>query len=221
MMNELEKKIGYEFRNKKLLETALTHSSYANESRGDHQSNERLEFLGDSVLSLVVSQRLFNENVDCPEGELTRRRAGVVCEDSLHEMAIAVNLGKYLLLGKGETTGGGRARPSILADAFEALIGAIFLDSGLLPVEALLKKYLRLDDQREDYKTRLQEYIQKNYDKPAVYTIINEKGPDHDKVFETEVTLDGKQLGLGSARSKKAAQQQAAKQALIKFGIKL
>ncbi len=220
-MNELEKKIGYEFKDKILLETALTHSSYANESRGENESNERLEFLGDSVLSLVVSQRLFNENADCPEGELTRRRAGVVCEESLREMAVSIKLGDYLFLGKGETAGGGRTRPSILADAFEAILGALFLDGGLEPVEKFLKQYLKMDDQREDYKTRLQEYIQKNYDKPAVYAIIKEQGPDHDKVFETEVRLGGDLLGIGSARSKKAAQQQAARQALIKFGVEL
>ncbi len=220
-MIELEEKIGYNFKDKILLRTALTHSSYANESRGEYKSNERLEFLGDSVLSLVVSKKLYNENSERPEGELTRRRAGVVCEDSLHEMAVAINLGEHLLLGKGETAGGGKSRPSILADAVEALLGAIFLDGGLQPVETLLSYHLNTDDQREDYKTRLQEHIQKNYDKPAVYAIVSENGPDHDKVFETEVRLGGELLGSGSARSKKSAQQQAAKQALIKFGIKI
>ncbi len=219
-MNELEKKIGYEFADKELLCTALTHSSYANESKSEHQSNERLEFLGDSVLSLVVSKKLYNENSDCPEGELTRRRAGIVCEESLHDAAVAINLGDHLLLGKGETAGGGKTRPSILADAVEAVIGAIFLDGGLQPVEVMLQKYLRMDDLREDYKTRLQEHIQKNYDTPVVYTIVSEQGPDHDKIFETEVRLGDDLLGTGCARSKKAAQQQAARQALIKLGVK-
>ncbi len=218
-MNSLENKIGYNFKDSTLLKTALTHSSYANESKGKYKSNERLEFLGDSVLSLVVSQRLYAEDADRPEGELTRRRAGVVCEESLYEMAQSIQLGEHLLLGKGELSGGGNRRPSILADAFEALLGAMFLDGGLKPIELLLQKYLRMDDQREDYKTRLQEYIQKHYDSPPLYEIVGEQGPDHDKMFETRVSLEGKVLGNGAARSKKAAQQQAAKQALIQFGV--
>ncbi len=220
-MKSLENKIEYNFKDSSLLRTALTHSSYANESKGRYKSNERLEFLGDSVLSLVVSQRLYSEDADRPEGELTRRRAGVVCEDSLYKMAQELQLGDHLLLGKGELSGGGNRRPSILADAFEALLGAMFLDGGLAPIESLLKKHLRMDDQFEDYKTRLQEYIQKHYDSPPVYEIVGEQGPDHDKLFETNVSLTGELLGTGSARSKKAAQQQAAKQALIKFGIKV
>ncbi len=217
MLEELQKKIGYEFSDKELLKTALTHSSYANEARSGSHSNERLEFLGDSVLSLVVSRKLYREFESCPEGELTRMRAGLVCEDSLCSMARALGLGKFLLLGKGERAGGGDRRPSILADAFEALLGALFLDSGIEQAEEFLSRYLDNIDRRDDYKTRLQEYVQKYFDNPPIYDIISESGPDHDKLFEMQVTLDGEVLGRGTANSKKAAQQQAAKQALEKI----
>ncbi len=219
-MEELQKRIGYEFQDKDLLKTALTHSSYANESRGKNESNERLEFLGDSVLSLVVSQKLYREYSDCPEGELTRLRAGLVCEDSLCSMARSLELGDFLFLGKGERAGGGDKRPSILADAFEALLGALFLDAGIEQTEMFLSKRLENIDQRDDYKTRLQEYVQKHFDNPLIYDIISETGPDHDKTFETQVSLNGEVLGHGTANSKKAAQQQAAKQALSNIAEK-
>ncbi len=213
-MEELQKRIGYEFRDKELLKTALTHSSYANESKGAIGSNERLEFLGDSVLSLCISRRLYGEHKKLPEGELTRIRAGLVCEESLCTMARSLGLGKFLLLGKGERAGGGEHRPSILADAFEALLGALFLDGGMECADALLSKYISSVDRQDDYKTRLQEYVQKHYDHPLIYTVLREDGPDHDKTFEVEVTLNGKTLGTGKAGSKKAAQQQAARQGL-------
>ncbi len=223
-MTELEESIQYTFKNKKLLTEALSHSSYANENKKNRKSNERLEFLGDSVLSIVVSQYLFEHFSHFPEGELTKIRASLVCEKSLHVFAKQINLGKYLLLGKGEENTGGRERASILADAFEALIAAIFLDGGL---EAARKHILRfvpkdLDLQKNsafnDYKTILQEVIQQNPEEKVEYIIIDQSGPDHNKAFTVNVCLNTNIIGVGTGRSKKEAEQMAAKEALELMG---
>ena len=177
-MKKLEEKLGYAFRDRSLLLHALTHSSYANEHRGTGlTSNERLEFLGDSVLGMVVADYLFRTHPDMPEGELTRTRAALVCEDSLHEVALALGLGSYLRLGKGEDAGGGRARPSILADATEATLAAVYLDGGLDPVRAIIQRFI-LDKEREkavdrDYKTALQEWVQRTPGQPIAYLIAS------------------------------------------------
>ncbi len=223
-MTDLEESIQYTFKNKKLLTEALSHSSYANENKKNRKSNERLEFLGDSVLSIVVSQYLFEHFSHFPEGELTKIRASLVCEKSLHVFAKQINLGKYLLLGKGEENTGGRERASILADAFEALIAAIFLDGGL---EAARKHILRfvpkdLDIQKNsafnDYKTILQEVIQQNPEEKVEYVIIDQSGPDHNKAFTVNVCLNTNVIGVGTGRSKKEAEQMAAKEALGLMG---
>ena len=223
-MTEFEESIQYTFKNKKLLTEALSHSSYANENKKNRKSNERLEFLGDSVLSIVVSQYLFEHFSHFPEGELTKIRASLVCEKSLHVFAKQINLGKYLLLGKGEENTGGRERASILADAFEALIAAIFLDGGL---ESARKHILRfipkdLDFQKNsafnDYKTILQEVIQQNPEEKVEYIIIDQSGPDHNKAFTVNVCLNTNVIGVGTGRSKKEAEQMAAKEALELMG---
>lgn len=223
-MKELEDSINYHFKNKKLLIEALSHSSYANENKKVRKSNERLEFLGDSVLSIVVSQYLFEHFSHFPEGDLTKIRASLVCEKSLHIFAKQIDLGKYLLLGKGEENTGGRERASILADAFEALIAAIFLDGGL---EAAKKHILRfipedINAQRHvafnDYKTILQEVIQQNPEEKVEYIIVSQSGPDHNKAFTVNVCLNSNIIGVGTGRSKKEAEQMAAKEALELMG---
>lgn len=223
-MRALEEKLGYHFRNIGLLEHAMTHSSYANEHRSAGvTSNERLEFLGDSVLGMVVAEHLFTTHPDMPEGELTRTRAALVCESSLHEVARALELGRYLRLGKGEDAGGGRSRPSILADATEATLAAVYLDGGIEPVIAIIRKYI-LDKEREkavdrDYKTALQELVQRHPGQTVSYRLVDEIGPDHARIFVMEVSVDGTPAGIGRGRSKKEAEQMSAKAALEKLDI--
>lgn len=222
-MRELEEKLGYRFRNIGLLEHALTHSSYANEHRSSGiTSNERLEFLGDSVLGMVVAEYLFATHPNMPEGELTRTRAALVCETSLYEVACTLNLGRYLRLGKGEDAGGGRTRPSILADATEATLAAVYLDGGIESVRPIIQTYI-LDKEQEksvdrDYKTALQELVQRHPGQAVSYRLIDEAGPDHARVFVMEVSVGGKPVGLGRGRSKKEAEQMSAKAALEKLG---
>ena len=204
-MKTLEQKLGYTFHDRTLLEGALCHSSYANEHRaGGARSNERLEFLGDAVLGLVTADYLYHKHPDLPEGDLTRIRAALVCEESLHEAAQSLGLGDYLKLGRGEESGGGRQRPSILADATESVFAAVYLDGGMEEARAIIHRVL-LDREREevvqerrrDYKTALQEL-----------------GPDHCRVVVMEVRLDGETVGRGEGRSKKNAEQAAARSAL-------
>ncbi len=220
-MTELEKAIGYEYKNIALLEEALTHSSYVN---GRMNCNERLEFLGDSVLSVVVSKYLF-ENLDVPEGKLTKIRARLVCEDSLYEFAKKINLGANMKLGKGEENTGGRDRRSILADAFEAVIASIYLDGGLESAREFIMKFIPSIDVLKsgklilgDYKTVLQEIIQQNPEEHIVYEISGEQGAAHEKVFTANVLLNGQIIGTGSGKSKKEAEQAAAKEAIGLMG---
>ena len=221
-METLEKKLGYRFRDRGLLEHAMTHSSYANEHRGEGlTSNERLEFLGDSVLGVVVADYLFHEHPDMPEGELTRTRAALVCEGSLYEAAKALDLGRCLRLGKGEDAGGGRKRPSILADATEAMLAAVYLDGGMEAVRPIVRTLI-LDKEREksagrDYKTVLQELVQRRPGAAVSYRLVRESGPDHCRSFEMEASVDGGVVGTGVGRTKKEAEQMAAKAALEKL----
>lgn len=219
-MEELESKLGYTFRDRQLLVTALTHTSFANEDKGRSQHNERLEFLGDSVLSVVVSEYLFSHNRNLPEGQLTRIRASLVCESSLFGFAMQLGLGSYLRLGRGEEKSGGRTRPAILADAFEALIAALYLDGGLELARSFILPYIRAaHDVARDYKTRLQEVVQQNPEERVRYELVEQSGPDHDKHFVVEVHLNSNCIGRGSGHSKKAAEQQAAKEALELMGL--
>ena len=218
-MKTLEERLGYQFQNRTLLENALTHSSYANEHRdAGMPSNERLEFLGDSVLGMVVADHLYREHQQMPEGELTRTRAAMVCEDSLVEVARMLGLGRYLRLGKGEDAGGGRERPSILADATEAVIAAIYLDGGIAPARRVIRALILGNEEElsasRDYKTALQELIQKESGHKLTYRLVAEKGPDHAKSFSMEVQLNGTAIGAGEGRTKKAAEQAAAKAAI-------
>lgn len=222
MLTELQNNLGYTFRDVRLLEHALTHSSYANESKSGVSSNERLEFLGDSVLSLVVAEYIFKNYRDLPEGDLTRIRANVVCETALCGFSRELGIGDFLKLGKGESRGGGKDRPSILADAFEAVLAAMYLDGGY---EVAQKHVLRFviplfekDLEPTDYKTLLQEIIQKNPEERLTYAVTGECGPDHDKKFSVEVLLNSNVIGTGVGHSKKAAEQAAAKQALELMG---
>ena len=222
-MNGLEKTIGYEFKNKRLLVRAMTHSSYANEVKSCGGNNERLEFLGDSVLSVVVSDYLFRSYDHLPEGELTRLRAFLVCEDSLWKFAQEIVLGEYLMLGKGEELSGGRQRKSILADAFEALLAAVYLDGGMNPVRAfilpIVENSLCRQQTYRDYKTALQEVTQQNPEETVEYVVTEQTGPDHDKTFVVEVHLNSNVIGRGVGHSKKQAEQQAAKEALELMGL--
>ena len=209
-MKTLEEKLGYTFRDPSLLENALTHSSCANESRGKLQSNERLEFLGDSILGMVVAEHLYRNHPDLPEGELTRTRAALVCEESLVEVAKELGLGDYLKLGKGEEAGGGRKRPSIRADAVEAVLAAVYLDGGIGSARKIIQKYIlskELTGLRggRDYKTALQELVQRESGQVLKYRLSGESGPDHDKRFFVEVDLNGKPVGSGEGHSKKEA----------------
>ena len=219
---EVEKKIGYRFQKPELLTEALCHSSYANEKR-TISCNERLEFLGDSVLSIVVSNHLFRNCTHLPEGELTKIRASLVCEKSLFEWAKSIGLGDYLLLGHGEDASGGRERPSILSDAFEAVIAAMFLDGGMDAVTPYILRFLpekfdRPSDAFTDYKTVLQEVIQQNPEERVEYVLVGEEGPDHAKQFRMEVRLNSNVIGRGTGKSKKIAEQMAAKEALMLMG---
>lgn len=221
-MRELEQKLNYTFRNSALLQEALSHSSYANEHRAAHlNSNERLEFLGDSVLGFVTAEFLFRQHPDLPEGDLTRIRAALVCEQSLYEVARKLDLGRYLCLGKGEEAGGGRERTSILADATEAVFAAVYLDGGIEAASALIHRVLLdaereevVEERRRDYKTALQELVQRHADQVLTYRMVGEQGPDHDKTFVAEVLLNGTAVGTGSGHSKKEAEQAAARAAL-------
>ncbi|SKC87117.1 ribonuclease III [Maledivibacter halophilus] len=221
-LKEFEDLIHYEFRNKELLVEALTHSSYANERKNRKcKYNERLEFLGDSVLGLVISDYLFINYPDLPEGELTKTRAKIVCETTLSFCAKTINLGYYLMLGKGEEATGGRERQSLLADAFESIIGAIYLDGGIDSATMFILSTMRevINDALcgkifIDYKTRLQEVIQNDSNVKITYEIINEKGPDHNKTFYTQVKRNARVLGHGKGKSKKESEQNAARMAL-------
>ena len=221
-MQELKKKLNYSFRNPALLSEALSHSSYANEHRSAHlSSNERLEFLGDSVLGFVTAEFLFTRHPDLPEGDLTRIRAALVCEQSLYEVARKLDLGRYLKLGRGEEAGGGRKRTSILADATEAVFAAVYLDGGIAAASELIHRVLlgaereeAVEERRRDYKTALQELVQRQADQTLTYRMVDEQGPDHAKVFSAEVLLNGVALGSGTGHSKKEAEQAAARSAL-------
>ena len=226
----LEENIGYRFKNGELLTRALTHSSYSNESglRNHHMfCNERLEFLGDSVLSIITSKYLYKNFTDCPEGELTRMRAEVVCERALSGYSDAIGLGRYLLLGVGEEKNNGRQRRSILADAFEAILAAIYLDAaenGMKAASAFLDQFLskaadELSPGRIDSKSLLQVFLQKDGDLPPDYRVVEETGPDHAKRFTVEVYLDSNRIGRGMGTSKRHAEQEAAADALRLFGV--
>ena len=220
MIKELEEAMGYRFRNISLLQNAVTHSSYANERyHNSLMSNERLEFLGDSILGMVVAEHLYRNFPDRPEGELTRMRADMVCEKTLARVAARFLLGKHLLLGHGEEQGGGRSRDSILADAVESVIAASFLDGGMEPARRFIGRFILSDVpvtrmHNVDYKTTLQELVQQKKNQVLSYALVGESGPDHDKVFLVEVSLNGQVVGSGSGSSKKRAEQDAARQAM-------
>lgn len=218
-LKELEARIGYEFRDVSLLERALRHSSFTNEKRMPKQEcNERLEFLGDAVLELVSSEFLFKEYPKVSEGELTKTRASMVCEPSLAFCARDIDLGKYLLLGKGEEATGGRQRDSVTSDAMEALIGAIYLDSGFTNAKEFIHRFVLTDQEDKklfyDSKTILQEIVQAEKLGEIEYHLIGEEGPDHNKSFSVELTIRGRSYGKGKGRTKKAAEQQAAYEAI-------
>ncbi|MEZ3454475.1 MAG: ribonuclease III [Oscillospiraceae bacterium] len=223
---EFEKKIGYTFKNKELLHEALSHSSYANEVKRGRHSNERLEFLGDSVLSIVVSKHLFTHFKHLPEGELTKIRASLVCEKALFEFSQKIDLGKHILLGKGEENSGGRERPSIVSDAFEAVIAAVFLDGGMEAAEKYVLSFIPKNIEAtgskslHDYKTMLQEIIQKNPEERVEYVLADQTGPDHDRKFVVQVRLNSNVIGTGEGHSKKQAEQAAACEALRLMGYK-
>lgn len=220
-MTALEERLGHSFRNRALLETAVTHSSYANENRASGiVCNERLEFLGDSVLGVTVADFLYRHFPDMPEGRMTRLRAELVCEQSLHRVALELHLGDYLRLGKGEEHNGGRERASILSDAVEAVIAAMYLDAGMETAADFIHRCL-LDDVRTietpsftDYKTALQELVQRQSGQVLSYELVGEEGPDHAKTFRMQVCLNSEPVGLGTGRTKKEAEQTAAASAL-------
>lgn len=223
MIKDLEAAIGYKFHNISLLQNALTHSSYANERwHNSLLSNERLEFLGDSVLGMLVADFLYSTFPDRPEGELTRMRADMVCEHTLALVANRIHLGQHLQLGHGEERLGGRSRESILADATESVIAACFLDGGLEAAARFVKRFILVEvpvsrPHNMDYKTALQELVQQKKNQTLTYTLVGQSGPDHDKVFDVEVCLNGETVGSGSGSSKKRAEQMAAKSAMEKL----
>ncbi|MGZ0049802.1 MULTISPECIES: ribonuclease III [Brevibacillus] len=224
---QLQEKIGFRFRDESILRQAFTHSSYVNEQRGKRISdNERLEFLGDAVLELTVSQFLYKTFPKMSEGEMTKLRAAIVCEPSLVKFAELLNFGDLVLLGKGEELTGGRQRPALLADVFEAFVGALYLDQGLDAVFSFMEKYVypKIDKgefaQVTDFKSQLQEFVQQDNLGDIQYRIVEEKGPAHNREFVSEVLLNNRSLGIGSGRSKKEAEQQAAARALVKLGEK-
>lgn len=224
----LEKTIGYIFKNRKLLHTALTHSSYSNEKRahGDKEScNERLEFLGDSVLSLIVSDYIFSVYPDMPEGELSKVRAGTICEKALAEFARNIKLGDYLFLGRGEELTNGRKRPSILADAFEALLASIYLDGSIEDVKRFLLPFVKREiksilesGHTADYKSILQQIVQQEKGELLEYVLVEESGPAHKRIFTVEARLNNNVVGVGTAGNKREAEQIAAREALSLFG---
>ncbi len=219
-MDKLEEKIGYHFHDRELLTTALTHSSYANEKHGEAQSYERLEFLGDSILGLVTAEFLYTHEPCLPEGRMTRLRAELVCEVSLHKTALELGLGRYMRLGRGEEHTGGRERPSILADMVEAIIAAMYLDSGMDQARSFILERILHDvefgdsHRSADYKTQLQELVQRRSNQVITYRLKGESGPDHDKTFLFEVLINGETCGEGSGKTKKEAEQMAARKAL-------
>ena len=223
MIKDLEAAIGYRFKNITLLLNALSHSSYANERYHDGlMSNERLEFLGDSILGMVVADYLYRNFPDRPEGELTRMRADMVCETALSEVADKLNLGQHLLLGHGEEQGGGRTRASTLADAVESVIAASYLDGGMEAARQFIGRFILCDVpvgklHNQDYKTALQELVQQKKNQALSYQLIGESGPDHDKQFSVEVALNGEVVGQGTGTSKKRAEQAAACAAIKKL----
>ena len=220
MIKDLEEAIGYRFHNITLLQNALTHSSYANERWHDGlMSNERLEFLGDSVLGMIVADYLYRNFPNRPEGELTRMRADMVCETTLAAVADRVGLGKHLLLGHGEERFGGRSRASILADAVESVIAASYLDGGLDAAKGIIQRFILSNVpvkklHNADYKTNLQELVQQKKNQVLEYVLAGESGPDHDKIFQVELLLNGQVIGKGSGSSKKRAEQDAARAAI-------
>ena len=222
-MDKLEEKIGYHFHDRELLTTALTHSSYANEKHGDIQSYERLEFLGDSILGYVTAEFLYTHEPRLPEGRMTRLRAELVCEISLHKTALELGLGRYMRLGRGEEHTGGRERPSILADMVEAIIAALYLDCGMAEARRFIMEHVLRDvefgdsHRSADYKTRLQELVQRKSNQVIQYRLTGESGPDHDKTFTFEVLINGAAFGQGSGKTKKEAEQMAACKALENF----
>lgn len=222
-MDGLEERIGYRFKRKIILKEALTHSSYANENPKEGLCNERMEFFGDSILSIIVSEHLFQQRKNVPEGELTRARAAMVCEGSLYEFAKKIGLDGYIRLGRGERLNGGGDRPSILADAFEALIAAVYLDGGFHAAKSFVLGFVEREDNvneaKRDYKTELQEIVQKNPEERLRYVVTDEQGPDHDKIFTVDVMLNSNKIGNGTGRNKKAAEQSAAKEALKLMGL--
>ena len=223
MIKDLENAIGYHFQNISLLQNALTHSSYANERwHNGLLSNERLEFLGDSILGMLVAEYLYRSFPDRPEGELTRMRADMVCEKTLASVANHIGLGQHLLLGHGEEQGGGRTRDSILADAMESVIAACFLDGGLEAALQFIQKFILVEVpvtklHNVDYKTQLQELVQQKKNQVLSYELVGQSGPDHDKHFEVQVSLNGQVVGTGRGRSKKRAEQDAAREATEKL----
>jgi ribonuclease-3 len=223
MIKDLEKAIGYSFKNVMLLQNALTHSSYANECWHDSlKSNERLEFLGDSILGMVVAEYLYRTFPDRPEGELTKMRADMVCEQALAEVAERLCLGEHLLLGNGEEQTGGRGRASILADAVESVIAACFLDGGRSAAEGFINRFVLCNVpvkslHNMDYKTALQELVQQKKGQVITYTLVGQSGPDHNKEFVVQVSINGEIAGQGIGSSKKRAEQDAARDALAKM----
>ena len=219
-LTELEQVIGYEFNEQRLLQQALTHSSFANEKHMKKLSdNERLEFLGDAVLEVVSSEFLYKEHTDLPEGDLTKLRASIVCEPTLALCTREIDLGKYLYLGKGENLTGGRGRKSILSDALEAVIGAIYLDGGLANAKEFIHRFILNDMEHKklfyDSKTILQEIVQGHTDETLTYVLLKEEGPDHNKSFEVSAMLDGQEIGRGIGRTKKSAEQRAAYRGIL------
>ena len=223
MIKDLETAIGYRFRNITLLQNALTHSSYANERwHNSLLSNERLEFLGDSILGMTVAEYLYRNFPDRPEGELTRMRADMVCEKALAKVAARIELGGQMMLGNGEEQSGGRNRDSILADAVESVIAACFLDGGMDAARQFIDRFVLVEVpvqkmHNADYKTALQELVQQKKNQVLTYVLTGESGPDHDKRFEVEVRLNGTPIGTGSGSSKKRAEQDAARCAMEKM----
>ena len=217
---EFQKKLGYIFSDRELLIKALTHSSYANEAvNKNYESNERLEFLGDSLLGMSVALLIYESRPELSEGQMTKLRAQLVCEKSLASLAMQLGLGEYLLFGRGEQTGGGRSRPSILSDALEAIIAAVYLDGGYKPVEVLISSFFSAHISTPiksvtDFKTQLQEMAQCKSGQTLVYELTDVQGPDHQKMFTAEVRFNGKSIGTGTGKSKKSAEQEAAKAAV-------
>lgn len=218
-LDKIEENIGYRFKKREFLILAMTHSSYANENK--LLSNERLEFLGDSVLNITISEYIYTHFPELSEGDMTKMRANIVCEYSLNECANNIHLGDFLLLGKGESLSGGRKRASILSDAYEALLGAMYLDSGMEQVRKFILFHMEnlINNSIKgiiafDYKTQLQEIVQRKNDQRVIYEIVKESGPDHNKLFVSCVKVAGKVLGVGEGKSKKESEQRAAKIAL-------